>query len=91
MTLEEANAAALLASMSGDLEALGIALRERGEAIRELLGSAPSEELISRVRNAIGAGEFVDRDLRGVKGRVAVLRSALATECVTDPAVDLHG
>ena len=91
MTLEEANAAALVASMSGDLQGLEIALRERGAAIRELLESAPSEQVIARVRNAIGAGEFVDRDLRGLKGRIVALRSALGAECVRDSTVDLRG
>jgi divalent metal cation (Fe/Co/Zn/Cd) transporter len=71
MTIEQANAAALQASMTGDLEALHRALAERREAIRELAGGEASPELLSRVRSAIGAGEFIAKDLGDLKERLA--------------------
>jgi len=91
MTIEQANAAALAASMAGDLGALKRALSDRAAAILELLQSAPSEELAMRVRNAIHAGEFVHRDLCAIQARVEQLRSGLAPEPVADPHIDLRG
>jgi hypothetical protein len=91
MTLEQANAAALAASTSGDLETLRHALASRVEAIRELASAAPSEELAARLRNAIGAGEFVRRDLCMLTGQIAALRGALGAGCIADPAIDLRG
>ena len=71
MSIEQANAAALKASMAGDLEALKRALAERAAAIAELLREEPSGKLLSRVRNAINAGDFIGQDLRALKGRMA--------------------
>ena len=91
MTIEQANAAAVAASTAGDLDALEQALSDRAEAIRELLESPPSEELASRLRSAIGAGEFIERDLRALQGRIAQLRSGLAAGYASDPAIDIVG
>ncbi|HWZ32229.1 MAG TPA: hypothetical protein VNX18_12885 [Bryobacteraceae bacterium] len=91
MTLEQASAAALAASTSGDLETLKHALAGRAEAISELASTAPSEELAARLRNAIGAGEFVHRDLCTLTGQIAALRDALGAGYIADPAIDLRG
>ena len=90
MTIEEANAAALRASMAGDLAALKQALATRSEAIRELVADAPSEALASRIRCAIEAGNFLTHDLRGIHGRLTQLRSVAATEPI-DPRVKVSG
>ena len=91
MTLEEASAAALAASMSGDLEGLERALGARGVAIQELLQERPSEQVAMRLKNAIGAGEFVRRDLRALRGRITVLQAALRTGDATPGVVDVRG
>jgi hypothetical protein len=69
MTIEEANARALIASMSGDLDALKEALDTRRDVIRELVQSEPTHQLASRLRNAIGAGNFIGEDLRALQRR----------------------
>ena len=90
MTIEEANAAALRASMAGDLAALKQALAARSDAIRELVAAEPSEALASRIRCAIEAGNFLAQDLRGIHGRLTQLRSVAATEPV-NPYIKVSG
>jgi hypothetical protein len=91
MTMEEANARALAASMSGEIKALTCALADRAEALNELLQSEPSEQLAVRIRNAIAAGEFIERDLHALKGRITQVRSVLLTRSAADPVIDCLG
>ncbi len=90
MTIEEANAAALRASMAGDLEGLRRAIEDRAPAIRDLLREEPSEALASRIRCAIEAGDFIAKDLRVIQGRIAHLRSSLSSG-PAEPKITVRG
>jgi hypothetical protein len=74
MTIEEINAAALKATLEGDFETLEAMVIERQRAIEELIKGEPSEEKASRIRNAINAGEFLQRDLREIRMRIGSLQ-----------------
>jgi hypothetical protein len=72
MSIEEIHELALRAAQTDDVAGIQLALDARADAIRELVGQPPSNELAIRIAAAIEAGNEIRRALLAIKYRAGL-------------------